>query len=74
MGCLMAPFRNLGCLVVIVALALGYFYRDRLKQEVRQLIDQIQGSVPSTKGRPGVSFLEPDKAIILYGLYGAARS
>ena len=35
MGCLTAPFKLIGCLVVIVALALGYLYRDRLKSEAK---------------------------------------
>jgi hypothetical protein len=58
MGCLTAPFKMLGCLVLIVALALGYLYRDRLEQEVRRVIDRIQGIVPTSSGRPGVSSLE----------------
>jgi len=58
MGCLTAPFKMLGCLVLIVLLALGYLYRDRLEQEVRRVIDRIQGIVPSSSGRPGVSSLE----------------
>jgi hypothetical protein len=57
-GCLTAPFKMLGCLVLIVLLALGYLYRDRLEQEVRRVIDRIQGIVPTSSGRPAVSSLE----------------
>jgi hypothetical protein len=39
MGCLTAPFRLLGCLVVAAALAIGWFYRDRLVAEARRLLD-----------------------------------
>ncbi len=62
MGCLTAPFKLLGCLGLILALAVGYIYRDRLKQEGRQLIERIQGVVPPSSGRPGVSSLESAKA------------
>ena len=62
MGCLTAPFKLLGCLGLIIALAVGYIYRDRLEQEGRRLIERIQGVVPSSSGRPGVSSLESAKA------------
>ncbi len=62
MGCLTAPFKLLGCLGLIVALGLGYIYRDRLAHEGRRLIERIQGVVPSSSGRPGVSALESAKA------------
>jgi hypothetical protein len=62
MGCLTAPFKLLGCLGVIVALGVGYIYRDRLEQEGRRLIERIQGNVPPSSGRPGVSSLESAKA------------
>jgi hypothetical protein len=62
MGCLTAPFKLLGCLGLIIALAVGYIYRDRLEQEGRRLIERIQGVVPPSSGRPGVSSLESAKA------------
>ena len=62
MGCLTAPFKLLGCLGLIVALGLAYLYRDRLEHEGRRLIERIQGIVPSSSGRPGVSSLESAKA------------
>jgi hypothetical protein len=61
-GCLTAPFKLVGCLGLIVLLGLGYLYRDRLEREARQLIHRIQGVVPSSEGRPGVSSLESAKA------------
>jgi len=61
-GCLTAPFKLLGCLGLILALGLGYIYRDRLEHEGRRLIDRIQGVVPSSSGRPGVSSLESAEA------------
>ena len=62
MGCLTAPFKLLGCLGLIVALGMAYIYRDRLEHEGRRLIERIQGIVPSSSGRPGVSSLESAKA------------
>jgi hypothetical protein len=62
MGCLTAPFKLLGCLGLIVALGLGYVYRDRLEHEGRRLIERVRGVVPSSKGRPGVSSLESARA------------
>jgi hypothetical protein len=61
-GCITAPFRRLGCLVLIVALGLAYVYRDRLAEEGRRLIERIQGIVPPPSGRPGVSALESARA------------
>jgi hypothetical protein len=61
-GCLTAPFKSLGCLGLIVLLGLGYLYRDRLEVEARKIIHRIQGIVPSSEGRPGVSSLESAKA------------
>ena len=62
MGCLTAPFRLLGCLVLLVALGAAWLYRDRLEQEARQMIERVRGVVPSPEGRPGVSALESAKA------------
>ena len=62
MGCLTAPFKLLGCLGLIVALGVGYIYRDRLEQEGRRLIERVRGVVPPSSGRPGVSSLESAKA------------
>jgi hypothetical protein len=62
MGCLTAPFRLLGCLVLLVALGLAWLYRDRLEQEARQVIERVRGVAPSPEGRPGVSALESAEA------------
>jgi hypothetical protein len=62
MGCLTAPFRLLGCLVLLVALGAAWLYRDRLEHEARRLIERVQGEVPSPEGRPGVSALESARA------------
>jgi hypothetical protein len=62
MGCLTAPFKLLGCLVLLVALAAAWFYRDRLEYEARQLIERVRGEVPAPEGRPGVSALESANA------------
>jgi hypothetical protein len=62
MGCLSAPFKLLGCLGLIVALGLGYVYRDRLEHEGRRLIGRIRGDVPPSSGRPGSGPLESAKA------------
>ena len=62
MGCLTAPFKLIGCLGLLIVLWLAYLNRDRLEHEGRQLIDRIQGVVPSSSGRPGASALESAKA------------
>ncbi|HEU4699526.1 MAG TPA: hypothetical protein VFS40_10125 [Gemmatimonadales bacterium] len=50
MGCLTLPFRLLGCLGLIVLLALGWLYRDRLVPEGRRLLGLETHAV--TVGRP----------------------
>ncbi len=62
MGCLTAPLRLLGCLVLVAALGLAWFYRDRLEHEARRAIDRVRNVAPSSGGRPGVSALESAKA------------
>ncbi len=62
MGCLTAPFKLLGCLGLILALGMGYIYRDRLEAEARRLIERVQGVVPSSTGRPGVRSLQSAEA------------
>ena len=54
MGCLTAPFKFVGFLGLLVALAVGWLYRDRLADEGRKVVGSITGSdVASTGGRPG---------------------
>ena len=62
MGCLTAPFKLLGCLGLLIALGLAWLYRDRVEHEVRGVIERVQGVVPSTRGRPGVSALQSARA------------
>jgi len=55
MGCLSVPFKLLGVLGLIVALAIGWLYRDRLAAELRRVLDLSGvGSDPAgATGRPG---------------------
>lgn len=54
MGCLSAPFRLLGVLGLILALAIGWLYRDRLAAELHQIFDSSsQDEEPTGAGRPG---------------------
>ena len=69
MGCLTAPFRALGCLVLIAALALGWLYRDRLVNEGHRLLDRISASSASSgpassPARPGSRALATARAKI----------
>lgn len=55
-GCLTAPFRALGCLVLVIALGWGWLHRDRLVAEARRMIGGSSGSAPaavSSSARPG---------------------
>jgi hypothetical protein len=62
MGCLTAPFKLLGCLVLVAALGLAWLYRDRLEHEARRVIERVRQAPPSSGGRPGVSALESANA------------
>jgi hypothetical protein len=54
MGCLSFPFKLLGGLALIVALAIGWLYRDRLAAELHRVLDLSgAGEPPSATGRPG---------------------
>ena len=50
-GCLTLPFRVLGCLGLIVVLAAGYLYRDRVIDFVHELTGKRK-SVSEVVGRP----------------------
>jgi hypothetical protein len=53
-GCLTAPFRLIGCLGLILVLAGGWLYRDRLVREGRRLLAGSEAvSDPISVGRPG---------------------
>jgi hypothetical protein len=62
-GCLTAPFKLLGCLGLLAALALGWLYRDRLVREGKRLLagDQTPPAAVSV-GRPGRQALESARA------------
>jgi hypothetical protein len=63
MGCLSAPFKLLGGLGVIVLLAIGWLYRDRLADELRQILGS--GAAESgISGRPGTNALLSARAKI----------
>jgi len=55
MGCLSAPFRLLGGLIVVALLAAGWLYRDRLAQEVREVLGNtgLSRKEIAPAGRPG---------------------
>jgi hypothetical protein len=54
MGCLAAPFKFVGCVGLLIALAIGWLYRDRLTAEARSVFGSIGGSnAPTSTGRPG---------------------
>jgi hypothetical protein len=58
MGCLSVPFKLLGGLALIVALAIGWLYRDRLAAELHRVLDwPAAGEAPSATGRPGSNAL-----------------
>jgi hypothetical protein len=62
MGCLSAPFKLLGGLGVIVLLAIGWLYRDRLAGELRRLVGSENQA--GTAGRPGTNALLSARAKI----------
>jgi hypothetical protein len=54
MGCLSVPFKLLGGVAVLAALAIGWLYRDRLGGELRRLFNSAGSSeAPTAAGRPG---------------------
>jgi hypothetical protein len=54
MGCLTAPFRFAGFLGLLLALAVGWLYRDRLTGEAQKLVGSFTGAHTSPRGgRPG---------------------
>lgn len=61
MGCLLAPVRAVGCLVIIAALVLGWLYRDRLIGAASDLIGGGRPG-PTAVGRPGSRALAAAKA------------
>jgi hypothetical protein len=64
MGCLSAPFKLLGGLGVIVLLAIGWLYRDRLAGEFRNLLGSGDAAESGSRGRPGTNALLSARAKI----------
>jgi len=62
MGCLLAPLRALGCLVILAVLVAGWFCRDRLRDEFLRLNGARSGAVGPDTGRPGTRALAAAKA------------
>ena len=50
-GCLLAPFRALGCLAVVGLVAAGWLYRDRMIETVGRAVHE--GNAAQEVGRPG---------------------
>ena len=58
MGCLSAPFKLLGFLVLLIVLAIGWLYRDRLADEIHQVLGSSSSPASAVStGRPGSSAL-----------------
>jgi hypothetical protein len=62
MGCLSLPFKLLGGLALILALAVGWLYRDRLSAELGRLLDRSSGEATISTGRPGATALGSAKS------------
>lgn len=63
MGCLSMPFKLLGGVALLAALAIGWLYRDRLGTELRRLFD-VSATDESSTGRPGSRALSSAQAKI----------
>ena len=61
MGCLTAPFRLIGCLGLILILAGGWLYRDRIVREGRRLLSGAAVADSVATGRPGRQALASDR-------------
>ncbi|HKU60242.1 MAG TPA: hypothetical protein VJQ44_03420 [Gemmatimonadales bacterium] len=62
-GCLTAPFRALGCLVVVGGLALGWLYRDQVVRTARGWLERSEApAVAALPGRPGARALASAKS------------
>lgn len=65
MGCLSVPFKFVGGVALLAALAIGWLYRDRLGTELRRLLDSSAASeAPTRAGRPGSRTLSSAQAKI----------
>jgi hypothetical protein len=57
MGCLAAPFKLLGVIGLVAALAIGWLYRDRLGTELNRIMTRSDPGEPTGAGRPGTRAL-----------------
>ncbi len=54
MGCLSVPIKFIGGLAILMALAVGWLYRDHLSSELQRLLHGTRsGGPPAVLGRPG---------------------
>ncbi len=61
MGCLLAPFRALGCLIIIAGVIGAWLYRDRMLELGGRLL-RGEPEAPAASGRPGTRALAAAKA------------
>ena len=61
MGCLLAPFRAVGCLVLLAVLIGGWLYRDRLLELGGRLL-RDESPLAQAVGRPGTRALAAARA------------
>lgn len=61
MGCLLAPFRALGCLIIIAGIAGAWLYRDRLMEGAGRML-RGEPDPPAASGRPGTRALASARA------------
>jgi hypothetical protein len=66
MGCLSAPIKLLGVLALVVLLAIGWLYRDRITGELHRVLGEtgLASDEKSTSGRPGTNALLAARAKI----------
>jgi hypothetical protein len=62
MGCLSLPFKLLGGVALVLALAVGWLYRDRLSAELGRLLNRSTGQASVATGRPGATALSSAKS------------
>jgi hypothetical protein len=62
MGCLSLPFKLVGGLAVVLAVAVGWLYRDRLSTELGRLVNRSASEASTSTGRPGATALSSAKS------------
>jgi hypothetical protein len=75
MGCLTFPFKVIGCLGLVVLLALGWLYRDRVLSEAERLLGRAPAATaPGVTGRPGAQALRSARGKVAAMAGGEADS